>query len=71
MLDHLCVHVPYIVSHLLIDTGITPPLHVHCSPHKIPQARNEKVRKLTQEMLEKGVIQPSDSPWSSPIVLAK
>ena len=52
-----------------IDTGNSSP--VHCSPHRIPQARKKEVRKLTQELLEKGVIQPFDSPWSSPIVLAK
>ena len=52
-----------------IDMGNSSP--VHCSPHRIPQARKEKVRKLTQEMLEKGVTQLSNSPWSSPIVLAK
>eukprot|EP00731_Ephydatia_muelleri_P036611 Em0289g3a len=36
---------------------------------RIPHARREEVRKLLQDMLAKGAIQPSDSPWSSPIVL--
>eukprot|EP00731_Ephydatia_muelleri_P012465 Em0006g1359a len=34
-----------------------------------PMTRREEVRKLLQDMLAKGAIQPSDSPWSSPIVL--
>eukprot|EP00731_Ephydatia_muelleri_P031479 Em0022g993a len=35
----------------------------------IPHAHREEVRKLLQDMLAKLAIQPSDSPWSSPIVL--
>ena len=52
-----------------IDTGNAPP--VHCPPRRMPHAQNEEVRKLLRDMLEKRVIQPSDSPWSSPIVLVK
>ena len=37
----------------------------------MPHAQKEEVRKLLRDMLEKRVIQPSDSPWSSPIVLVK
>lgn len=52
-----------------IHTGDSPP--IHCPSNRIPQARKEEVRKLLEDMLGKGVIQPSDSPWSSPIVLAR
>eukprot|EP00731_Ephydatia_muelleri_P033166 Em0025g122a len=52
-----------------IDTGNAPP--VHCPPRRMPHAQKEEVRKLLRDMLEKRVIQPSDSPWSSPIVLVK
>eukprot|EP00731_Ephydatia_muelleri_P030863 Em0022g377a len=51
-----------------IDTGNAPP--VHCPPRRMPHAQ-EEVRKLLRDMLEKRVIQPSDSPWSSPIILVK
>eukprot|EP00731_Ephydatia_muelleri_P009158 Em0004g1496a len=44
---------------------------VHLSPRRIPQARREELRGLLRDMLESDVIQQSDSPWSSPIVLAK
>ena len=54
-----------------IDTGDSPP--VHCPSHRIPRARKAEVRKMLHDMLDKGVIlnHPSDSHWSSPIVLAK
>eukprot|EP00731_Ephydatia_muelleri_P036034 Em0193g7a len=52
-----------------INTGDSQP--VHLPPRRIPQARREEVRRLIQEMLDQGVIQHSDSPWSSPVVLAK
>eukprot|EP00731_Ephydatia_muelleri_P014191 Em0007g1501a len=50
-----------------INTGDSLPIHI--PPRRIPHARREEVRKLLQDMLAKGAIQPSDSPWSSPIVL--
>eukprot|EP00731_Ephydatia_muelleri_P019301 Em0012g126a len=50
-----------------INTGDSLPVHI--PPRRIPHARREEVRKLLQDMLAKGAIQPSDSPWSSPIVL--
>ena len=50
-----------------INTGDSLPIHI--PPRRILHARREEVRKLLQDMLAKGAIQPSDSPWSSPIVL--
>ena len=44
---------------------------VHLPPRRIPQARREELRALLKDMLECDVILPSDSPWSSPIVLVK
>ena len=52
-----------------IETGNTSP--VRCTPRRIPHAWKEEVRKLLRVMLERGVIQPSDSPWCSPIVLVR
>ena len=34
-------------------------------------ARQHEVRKLLDEMLQKDVIQPSASPWASPVVLVQ
>ena len=50
-----------------INTGDSLPIHI--PPRRIPHAHREEVRKLLQDMLAKLAIQPSDSPWSSPIVL--
>ena len=52
-----------------IDTGDTPPIKKpphHVSPAKIPIIQEE-----LKSMLEKGVIEPSSSPYSAPIVLQK
>ena len=52
-----------------INTGDEAP--VHLPPRRVPQARREEVRRLLREMLESGVVEPSDGPWSSPVVLAQ
>ena len=52
-----------------INTGDALPLRqpVRC----IPPPRWEKVRRLVRDMLEGDVVEPSTSPWASPIVLGK
>lgn len=52
-----------------LDTGDAQPIHQ--LPRRVPQARRLEVRKMLDEMLEKDVIQPSHSPWSSPIILVR
>lgn len=38
-------------------------------PYRIPLSKREIVEKCVQEMLDDDIIEPSDSPWSSPINL--
>ena len=52
-----------------INTGTENPIHV--PPRRIPQARKEEVHRLLHDMLKNGNVEPSEGPWSSPIVLAK
>jgi transposase InsO family protein len=52
-----------------IDTGTSPPIRQavrRISPH-----RREEVRELLNQMQERGVIEPSSSPWASPVVLVQ
>ena len=50
-----------------IDTGDSPP--VHQRPYRIPASQQAEVARQFEEMLGAGVVEPSESPWSSPIVL--
>ena len=50
-----------------IDTGDSRPVKLR--PYRIPVHLNKVVNKQVNDMLE-GLIRPSNSPWSSPIVLA-
>ncbi|CAH8556952.1 unnamed protein product [Dicrocoelium dendriticum] len=52
-----------------IDTGVARPIKV--PPRRIPIHWQGEIQKLIDEMLEKNVIQPSNSPWASPVVLVK
>ena len=52
-----------------IDTGNTPPIKQ--SPRRLPLAAREAEDQILDDMLESGVIQPSSSPWASPVCLVK
>ncbi|KFM56688.1 Retrovirus-related Pol polyprotein from transposon 412, partial [Stegodyphus mimosarum] len=52
-----------------IDTGDHPPIKQH--PRRLPIAKQEEVRALLKDMQESNVIEPSASPWASPIVLVR
>ena len=52
-----------------IDTGSSPPVRQpvrRLSPH-----RRGEVKQLLSRMLDQGVIEPSSSPWASPVVLVQ
>ena len=55
-----------VVTHS-INTGDHPP--VRQPPHRIPFALRERVCQLSDDMLNQGIIEPSGSPWASPVVL--
>lgn len=50
-----------------IETGDVAP--VATRDYRRPLAEVQIIDELVEEYLKKGVIQPSDSPWSSPVVL--
>ena len=52
-----------------IETGNAAPIRQY--PRRLPYAYREETSHQISEMLEQGVIQPSNSPWASPIVLVK
>ena len=50
-----------------IDTGDHPPIKQN--PYRLPYSQRQLVEEHVQKMLEAGVIEPSQSPWASPIVI--
>jgi len=50
-----------------IDTGSSPP--IHCSPYRYSPKEKEIIKTQVAELLEAGIIEPSNSPWSSPVIL--
>ena len=52
-----------------IDTGDQPPIRQPV--RRTPFALRSKVDEMVKEMIDQGVVQPSHSPWASPIALVK
>ena len=52
-----------------IETGDYPPVRQQL--RRSPFAFRAKIDELVQEMIDMGIVQPSNSPWSSPVVLVK
>ena len=52
-----------------ISVGKAPTIRQ--APWHMPVYRREEVQKLLQGMLQDDIIQPSNSPWASPIVLVR
>ena len=55
-----------IVQHR-INTGDAQPIHQ--APRRLPLAKQEEAEKLVRKMLDDDVIEESNSPWSSLVVL--
>lgn len=50
-----------------IDTGDAAPLRQR--PYRVSASERAVIEKEVDQMLSKGIIQPSSSPWASPVVL--
>ena len=57
-----------LVTHT-IDTGDSPPIKQ--SARRTPFALRQVMEEMVEKMLEQGVVEPSHSPWSSPVVLVE
>ena len=57
-----------LVEHV-IDTGTAKP--VRSAPRRIPPHLETEVKQRVQDMVDQGVLEPSDGTWSSPVVLVK
>ena len=52
-----------------IETGDSPPIKQPV--RRIPFALRQSVEEMVRSMVEQGVVEPSHSPWSSPVVLVE
>lgn len=58
-----------VAKHCIIVEEPVRPVRQH--PYRVAPKEREAIRSQVQEMLKDDVIQPSNSPWASPVVLVK
>ena len=56
----------HLVQHF-IKTGDAQPIRQR--PRRLPKARQGAAEQMIQEMRDAGIIEPSESPWVSPVVM--
>ena len=65
---------PGLPPHRVVDFGIelhpsTSPISM--TPHRMASVVLQELRVQLQELLDKGFIRPSTSPWGTPVLFAK
>ena len=68
MLDNSELGTTHLVEHV-IDTGANSPCKQYA--RRMPHSLHGRVKDLLKDMLDRNVIVPSQSPWSSPMVFVK
>ena len=59
---------PVAKHRIVVEEHVRP---VQQRPYRVAPKEREAIKKQVQEMLKDDVIQPSNSPWASPVVLVK
>jgi len=58
----------HLMEHTIDTRSATP---IKQAPRRLPPFKRDEVDKQVDDLLTQGRIEPSNSPWSSPVVLAK
>ena len=56
-------------EHAIPTPTIDPTRGMNSKPYRIPEVHKEEVRRQTDQMLRDDIIEPSTSPWNSPILV--
>jgi hypothetical protein len=55
-------------EHTIPTPAVDPMRGINTKPYRIPEVYREEARRQTDQMLLEGIIEPSTSPWNSPIL---
>ncbi|PNF14896.1 hypothetical protein B7P43_G05140 [Cryptotermes secundus] len=56
-------------EHAIPTPAINPNRAINTRSYRIPEVHKEEVQRQTEQMLQDGIIAPSNSPWNSPILV--
>jgi transposase InsO family protein len=49
-----------------LEPGVTP---INTRPYRLPESQKEEIDRQVKQLVEDGIIAPSESPWNSPLLI--
>jgi hypothetical protein len=49
-----------------LEPGVTP---INTRPYRLPESQKEEIERQVKQLVEDGIVTPSESPWNSPLLI--
>ena len=49
-----------------LEPGVTP---INTRPYRLPKSQKEEIERQVKQLVEDGIVTPSESPWNSPLLI--
>lgn len=49
-----------------LEPSVTP---INTQPYRLPESQKEEIERQVEQLVEEGIVTPSESPWNSPLLI--